>query len=327
MKATRKILFYVHFNKFGGVDEYVIYQLQQMRRVFDTIIFISNSKISAKDKKRFDGLYDNFLQRKNKGYDFAAWRDAMNEFGWDRVREYDELTIMNDTCFGPLYDFKKIYETMQGKQIDFWGMTLNTALDNLVMDTHGNHIFTPIHIQSYYITFNKSVINSDVFKHFWTHVKDFENVTDVIINYEVTLTDMLFREGFSYDAYYNAVKDWNKEVITRSETDVSSLSEGDMEKYNPGYTCTRPLWLLKRQKNYPFIKTKAITMATSQIGDIREFIVKNTEYPVYLWDCYIGSRYIDLIKIKNQQLTDLQKSKTYRTGLFISNIYRKVTLK
>lgn len=324
---SRKILFYVHFNKKDSVDDYVIYQLEQMRSIFDRIILISNSHISSRDKRKFDGLYDEFIQRSNTGYDFAAWRDGMNAFGWDKLLEYDELTVMNDTCFGPIYDFREVYKKMQAKKVDFWGMTINLALKDLVMDNSGNHIDTPIHIQSYYITFNKPVIKSEVFKRFWAEVRDLKDVVDVILNYEVTLTDLLAKQGFTYDAYYNAVHDWGKSVVSRDDADTSSISAGDMKKYNPGYTCTRPIWLLNAVNKYPFVKTKAILMASSQIEDIRQYLINNTTYPEQLLDSYIGSRYFDLIKSKDEQILTIQQSRTYKTGLVAAKVYRKIIRK
>lgn len=325
--SSKRILFYVHFNKNDKVDDYVVYQLQQMRPVFDTIILLSNSQVSTNDKNKFDGLYDKFIQRKNSGYDFAAWRDGMNAVGWDKLMNYDEVTVMNDTCFGPIYDFAPIYDKMQTKKVDFWGMTINLALKGLVMDNHGNHIFAPMHIQSYYMTFNKKVINSEVFKRFWTGVKEYKDVLDVIINYEITLTDLLSKQGFTYDSYYNAVKDWGKKVATRSNADTNSFAAGNMKKYNPGYTCTRPLWLLKKVGDYPFIKTKAITMASSQVSDIRDYIINNTSYPVQMIDSYIGTRYYELIGSKDKQLIDIQQSRTFKTGLAIAKVYNRVMLK
>lgn len=317
-----RILLYVHYNKYDKLDEYVVYQLQQMRHVFDTIVIVSNSKISADDKQRLDGIYDKFIQRDNIGFDFAALRDAMNDCGWDELVQYKELTIMNDTCFGPIYDFGPIYEKMQAKNVDFWGMTVNVALKDLVVDSGGNPVFAPAHIQSYYMTFNKNVFTSNVFREFWQGVVDHANVQDVIIDYEIKLTDLLESSGFTYDAYYNAKRHWDKEVMTRGDVDISATSAGDMTKYNPGYTCTRPLWLMTTVDNYPFIKTKAVTMATSQIGDIRKFIINNTPYPVSLMDDYIMSRFSDILNIKDKQLLDIKSSRTYRLGLVFAVLPR-----
>lgn len=314
----KRILFYVHFNKHNKVEDYVIYQLQQMRPIFDKVILLSNSKVFAKDKKKFAGLYDKFIQRENKGFDFAAWRDGMNIFGWDKVTKYDELTVMNDTCFGPFYNFKPIYNEMQSKKVDFWGMTTNIALKGLIADSDGKSIFAPIHIQSYYITFNKKVIMSEVFKNFWTNVENYDNVQDVITNYEIKLTEILSSHGFTYDSYYNAVKHWKKKYVTRMDADVSSSSAGNMKKYNPGYTCVRPLWLLTAADKYPFMKTKAVYMATSQMSGVRKFLLEKTKYPIELIDSYMVDSFFDIINAKDNQIKAIESSKSHRIGLIMT---------
>ena len=65
-----RLLLYVHFNKEDSLSTHVIFQLQALRTIYSKIILISNSHL---DQVSLDKLsYDNFLQRNNKGFDFAA---------------------------------------------------------------------------------------------------------------------------------------------------------------------------------------------------------------------------------------------------------------
>jgi len=322
--GKRTILFYVHFNKFNRVEDYVIYQLQQMRPVFDTIIVLSNSLVTPEDEQRLLQNGDRFFQRMNHGFDFAAWRDGLEWVGWDETDTYDEVTIMNDTCFGPLFDFYQIYEQMQKRNVDFWGMTANIALDGLVLGEgrHARTVFAPEHLQSYYATFTKPVVSSKTFRDFWAGVKDYDDVFDVIINYEIVLTDALVKAGFTHTSYHDAVAFWNKRVMKMRELDTTAVGAGDLTKYNPGYTCVRPLWLLETSHGYPFIKTKAITMASDQVEDLRKWIINNTDYPISLIDNYICGRFSDLMKAKDDQVEEVRKSRTYRLGWFLAAPWR-----
>jgi len=310
-------LFYAHYNKFDRVDDYVIYQLQHMRPLFDEVIVISNTPVSANDQAKLNPCCDTLIQRQNVGYDFAAWRDGMNSFGWDKLAKCDEVTVMNDTCFGPLVDFKTIYDQMQARGVDFWGMTTNIALTDLLVDSSGNVIFAPAHIQSYYMTFNAKVVSSAVFKQFWTGVKDFTDVLDVITNYEIQLTQLLASNGFTYGSYYDAVKYWGVDELDKTKVDISAWSTGDMTKYNPGYTCNRPLWLLETVKGYPFIKTKTVRLVPAQLDALRDFIRGHTDYPVELIDCYIGARYYSLWQEKDHDIQFLLHSRAFRLGRFL----------
>lgn len=117
-----RILLYVHFNKCNHISGHVFYQLEQLKPLFSKIIFISNSPLSNEDKCRLRedlGISD-LLERDNRGFDFAAWRDGMNWLGFDTLQNSDSLTLMNDTCFGPLWDLEPIYQRFEAdSQVDF----------------------------------------------------------------------------------------------------------------------------------------------------------------------------------------------------------------
>lgn len=120
-----RLLLYVHFNKEDSLSTHVIFQLQALRTIYSKIILISNSHL---DQVSLDKLsYDNFLQRNNKGFDFAAWADGMRMVGFDELKEFDSVTIMNDTTFGPIFDFASVVDRMDSSESDFWGITNNRA--------------------------------------------------------------------------------------------------------------------------------------------------------------------------------------------------------
>ena len=321
-KHPSRVLFYAHFNKLGHLEDYVVYQLQQMRGIFDTIVFVSNSPLSATAKQTLGSLCDHVSERANVGYDFAAWRDGMTAFGWDALAGCDEVTVMNDTCFGPIFDFSEIHSRMQSRGVDFWGMTTNLALTDLLENSRGETIFAPEHIQSYYMTFNAAVVSSPVFTNFWKAVEDFDNVMDVIDNYEIRLTQLLHDNGFSFDSYYDATAFWGKDEMNRTEVDISAFTTGDMTKYNPGFTCNRPLWLLETVDKYPFIKTKFVRLVPAQLESIRTFITDHTSYPVQLIDSYIGGRYYDLWQEKDADVKYVLNSNTFKAGKVVIAPFR-----
>ncbi|NEH54072.1 alpha-L-Rha alpha-1,3-L-rhamnosyltransferase, partial [Rhizobium leguminosarum] len=121
-----RLLLYVHFNKHGQISEHVNYQLEKLRPLFSRVVLISNSPLSIDSQKALTerGLMDDFVQRENEGFDFAAWRDGMDVLGFDQLADYDSVTLMNDTCFGPLWDLEPIYQGFEENlSVDFWGMT------------------------------------------------------------------------------------------------------------------------------------------------------------------------------------------------------------
>jgi rhamnosyltransferase len=141
--------------------------------------------------------------RGNNGFDFGAWKDGILKDGWEKLFSYDSLTLMNDTCFGPLFDLENIYLEMEHKDIDFWGLT-NNKNDRFGMPK--SHRPIPEHIQSYFICFNKKVINSDFFKNFWENIKYERKLEKVIQKYETQFTKILTNAGFKYSVFLDKTR-------------------------------------------------------------------------------------------------------------------------
>ena len=96
-----RLLLYVHFNKFNLLSSHVEYQLEHIRPLFSRVIFISNSVLSDEVQAKLQGrgLIDDFIQRENQGFDFAAWRDGMTFLGDGTMQQYDSLCILFKCCF------------------------------------------------------------------------------------------------------------------------------------------------------------------------------------------------------------------------------------
>ena len=256
----KRLLLYVHFNKYNRISSHVYYQLTKMRQIFSNVVFISNSSVSDKDYQKLVDLHlvDNFIQRENIGFDFAAWRDGMTAVGFEELATYDSVTIMNDTCFGPLWDIKDYYlEYESDDSVDFWGLTNNRATSKSRY-TQGFRE----HIQSYFITFKKSVIVSPEFKNFWENVKNYTNVQDVIDNYETQVTTKFLDAGFKYKVIFNTVNE-----------DASHMLHADFSFYHPTAILSHRV---------PFIKVKAIDNNQHITPYLLDEIAKQSDYPVDL---------------------------------------------
>lgn len=256
----KRLLLYVHFNKYNRVSSHVYFQLTQMRPLFSKVVFISNSQVSEHDYQKLVDLHlmDNFIQRENVGFDFAAWRDGMTHVGFDDITTYDVVTIMNDTCFGPLWDIKDYYLNYEANdQVDFWGLT-NNRRTKKSRQTQG----FPEHIQSYFITFKKPVIASSAFRNFWENVKNHTDVQEVINDYETKVTTTFLAAGFRYQTVFDTVNE-----------DTTGMLHPDFSYYNPTAILNHKV---------PFIKVKAIDNNQHIAPYLLEEIAKKSDYPVDL---------------------------------------------
>lgn len=250
----KRLLLYVHFNKYQSLSSHVLYQLEKMRPLFSRVVFISNSPLSAENQMKLheQHLMDDFMQRENIGFDFAAWRDGMNHVGFENLADYDSVTVMNDTCFGPLWDMAPLYHQFEhDPETDFWGMT----------NFRKTAAFKE-HLQSYYLSFSKEVVASAAFQDFWTKVQNFTAVQDVINHYETQVTTSLTDAGFAYKAVFDTV-----------DADTTGMLHPDFSYYNPTA-------ILKNK--VPFIKVKTIDANQHITPYILNQIELVTSYPVDL---------------------------------------------
>lgn len=291
----KRLLLYVHFNKFNDLSSHVEYQLTQMRPLFSKLVFISNSSLS--DQKRDEllekGLITDFLQRENTGFDFAAWRDGMHWIGFDFLKDYDSVTLMNDTCFGPLWDIKEVYNRFEADpETDFWGMT----------NFRANQQFKE-HLQSYYLSFSRRVVQSEAFQQFWIGVKNYSDVQDVINNYETQVTTNLTDVGFKYKAVFDTVN-----------ADTTGMLHPDFSYYNPTA-------ILKHQ--VPFIKVKTIDANQHIIPYVLDEIERKTDYPVELIISHMSKinypdfKYLLARKYLKAAQTDFSGNKTVAVHLHV----------
>ncbi|ABN44900.1 Rhamnan synthesis protein F [Streptococcus sanguinis] len=249
-----RILLYVHFNKCNHISGHVFYQLEQLKPLFSKIIFISNSPLSNEDKCRLRedlGISD-LLERDNRGFDFAAWRDGMNWLGFDTLQNSDSLTLMNDTCFGPLWDLAPIYQRFEeDPQVDFWGMT----------NFRKTRYFEE-HLQSYFVTFKQSVLKDKSFREFWSQVEDFTDVQDVIDHYETQFTKRFVEAGFRYQSLLDTRQEEAGELV------------------HPDFSYYKPLRILEAK--IPFLKVKALTGNPFLARYLLEDLETNSSYPTSL---------------------------------------------
>ncbi|MBF7050193.1 rhamnan synthesis F family protein [Streptococcus sp. HF-2466] len=249
-----RLLLYVHFNKYNQFSEHVRYQLTQLRQLFSKVVFISNSQLdkSVAEQLKNDGLIDQFIQRQNQGYDFAAWHEGMSNIGFDNLTNYDSITAMNDTCFGPLWDMTPYFEKYEADDsVDFWGMTNHRAID-------AGHIFIDEHLQSYFMSYKKCLIESSTFQDFWKNVESYKDVQKVIDNYETKYTKIFREAGFNYQAVLNTVP----------------IAD---QFYHSNFTIHYPHVLLDNK--VPFIKIKTFDLTQHLSPYLLKAIEQVSDYP------------------------------------------------
>ena len=194
----KRVTIFVHYQPDNTISSHDIKTIKCLSKLSTEFVFVSNSMLSPEETRKIESYVSKIIIRENKGYDFGAWRDALFQYGFNNPEEYDQLVLVNNSVFGPLYDLIDVFAEMERKSLDFWGITVHPEMHG---DLYLEKDIVPEHIQSYFMVFEKQVFCSDVFKEFWASVEDAVQQKNVIAKYETEFTQILARHGFKYDVF------------------------------------------------------------------------------------------------------------------------------
>lgn len=268
-RRPRRLLLFVHYNRWGDLADYVVYLLQHVRKIFARVVLISNSPLSETARMPLEGLYDDFFQRENTGFDFLAWKEALAREGRARLAAYDSVTLMNDSCFGPLFDLEAVYRRMEAQGADFWGLSNHATAHVDRQSALANNGVIPEHIQSYFLSFGKKTFLSDAFHTFWKNVHCENNIYSVIKKYETQLTPSLTKAGLSASVL---------------------LDTAGLEQKFPDKATWEPEVLLAA--HVPFLKIKAFfTCKPPENAALFSVLRQHSRYPLRLVHEHLGRHF------------------------------------
>ena len=191
---------YVFYDKQGKADRYCDVFLKGIRSEVDFLQIIVNGDIDEDSLERFNSIADNVKVRENKGYDVTAYKTGILMPGFRELCKYDEVIICNNTLYGPLYPLNEMFEKMNSMDLDFWGLTNFHGVD---FDPFGTieYGYLPKHIQSFFMSFTKSLVESKEFQSFWEAFPDVNGYEEAIGLFEATFTKKFEDYGFKWAVY------------------------------------------------------------------------------------------------------------------------------
>lgn len=157
--------------------------MQELSKISD-VYYLADNIILPEYIEKITPYVKGAYGYKHGKYDFGSWQELINIISWEKLSEYDELILTNDSVFGPLYNFKDFIERIEkDKEWDLCG--INAAYD-----------FHTWHLSSYFLIFRKNSFLSDTFKEHINSVEKEYNVKKVIEKYEIGLSRKMAEAGF-----------------------------------------------------------------------------------------------------------------------------------
>lgn len=248
---------FVFYDREGIADDYVFYLLDGIKSITDKIVIVVNGIINDVSLKSFNKYTDTVIIRENNGFDAGAYKDVLCEhMGWEEVRKFDELLLVNDTFYGPIYPLENTFSKMEKIDTDYWGITRSPAgtLDNgYEYDTH---------IQSFFIVFRKKILLDNGFRKFWEEMIYPESFLHAVISFELECNKYLTAHGFKgtaltdlCDLKYHAEENDNPHLLFSFEmihdANVPTLKRKSLSLTNNGFkSAINTLKYIKEQNLY-----------------------------------------------------------------------------
>lgn len=282
-KILRLAIFFF-FDKDGIIDDYIPYMLNDLNKNISELLVVCNGYLSDEGKEKLKKITSNIIERENKGFDVWAYKTGLEYYGWEKLSQFDEVILLNFTMFGPLYPFVEMFNKMDTRDVDFWGITKHHEVNHDAFGTC-KYGYIPEHIQSSFLVIRKSLLSSTAYQEFWDTMPMINSYADSVGYYEAIFTKDFKNKGYKEEVYVNTE---------------------DLRDYTR-YPLLMMSYELVKNRRCPVIKRKSFSqsyydMLSETVGaatlELYDYIRHNLNYDVSLiWDNIL--RTCNMADIKN----------------------------
>lgn len=273
IKLGKRVALFSHFDRRGQVHEHVLHYVRALAASGLSVVFVTNAgKLQPEALARLKEVCAGILIRRNIGYDFGGWKEALERLGLPRA-DTEMVLLANDSVYGPLRDLGDIFAAIDFDQADIWGLTESWQ--------------TLYHLQSYFLAAGPRVLASPAWRTFWAEVRPIPFKHVLIRRYEIGLTRALIRAGFHCGAvwpYSRLVADAVAQPLVKDGND----KEGDFDPLvhmrltrarwlrgtvanavplNP----TNDLWRELLRTGFPFLKRELLRDNPTNVSDLYDW--------------------------------------------------------
>lgn len=181
----KRLCLFAGYDSKGIIHDYVVYYLKEMSSCAD-IYYMADNEFSSQEYEKIRPYVKYYNGYHHGRYDFGSWQELMNYIGMEKLSEYDELILANDSVFGPLYPMKEFFNKIESdKEWDICG--IDRAYDNKI---------DAWYLSSYFMVFKKKIFLSDKF------IDHFKNIPDKVdFDYAINSLEHPFMKKFYSDGF------------------------------------------------------------------------------------------------------------------------------
>ena len=189
MSRDEKYLIFAHYHSDGLIRKDIINFLNDSKKYFTKIVFIS-TKVNLKELKKISKKIK-VIKRKNRGYDFYSYK-----IGCEYISKILRLNFNNEKLFFAnssilFVNPKKILSLIDKANIkkdEFWGISRSLEMTD--------------HIQSYFFFFSANLFKNKNIFNWWKRIKPLNIHYKIILKYELGLSKLMIKNNIKLKSIY-----------------------------------------------------------------------------------------------------------------------------
>lgn len=150
-----RCVLFASYSALGTVEDYVAYYLRELSNCSDYVVYVADNDFDSNaELDKISPFVDCIIYGRHERFDFGSWSIGIQYLKEKNIfNNIGQLILANDSCYGPVFPLCNILNQMASKTYDFWGLVDNRDVR--------------YHIQSFFMVFNRNVINSRLFSDFF----------------------------------------------------------------------------------------------------------------------------------------------------------------
>lgn len=184
VSEASKIAVFAHYSDQLEISTSDAFLISQLKASGFTVIVSSTCTNGSMEHQqlweKWHHKIDGLITRENTGFDFGSWSAALSLLDLSRGN-ITQIVLVNNSVYGPLFPLEPMISELSLRG-DFFGLTASRE-------------FCP-HIQSYFLGFNKSVIDHPQFREYWRGSFQGQSKWFTIFRRELAWESFFTKRGF-----------------------------------------------------------------------------------------------------------------------------------
>ncbi|MCI9592462.1 MAG: rhamnan synthesis protein F [Lachnospiraceae bacterium] len=306
----KRLGIYVFYDKDGIVDDYISYFLDSFIHYFQEFIIVCNGNLTENGRRIFEKYTRNILICKDKG-EVWGYKEGMNYFGWNTLKHFEEVILLNDTLMGPVSSFDTMFSDMENKELDFWGIFRKYS---------DKEFCFPEHIPSCFLAFRNRMIQSKEFEDYWEQLPFFQDQKQTTCQFETTFTNYFQQLEFQWDTYIDTSEMEKRHYAPPLIFPTELIIEKGCPVFIKQVFCCDYKWLIENTTGYIALKLYHFLQEFSNypVDMILQHLLR-TQNLANLYRCFHWNYILPTAQTVSKQISEIFKEK--KIGLIVYSYY------